>query len=45
MFVYIKPLPSNLIAIAKEKTNGSHQKVLQKTLDEINETAILEESG
>jgi hypothetical protein len=40
MFVYIKPLPSNQIAIAKEKTNGSHPKVLQKTLDE-----IIEESG
>jgi len=35
MFVYITPLPSNAIAIAKEKTNGCHQKVLQETLEEV----------
>jgi hypothetical protein len=34
MFVYINPLPSNQIAIAKEKTNGCNQKVLQKTFEE-----------
>ncbi|HEY8132838.1 MAG TPA: hypothetical protein VII12_13220 [Thermoanaerobaculia bacterium] len=44
MFVYINPLPSNQIAIAKEKTNGRNQKVLQKTLQEIVRQAIFQES-
>jgi hypothetical protein len=43
MFVYINPLPSNQIAIAKEKTNGRNQKVLQETLKEIVRKAIFEE--
>jgi hypothetical protein len=45
MFVYINPLPSNQIAIAKEKTNGCNQKVLQKTFEEgVRKTrAILQE--
>jgi len=45
MFVYINPLPSNQIAIAKEKTNGRNQKVLQETLKEIVRQTIFEEGG
>jgi hypothetical protein len=45
MFVYINPLPSNQIAIAKEKTNGRNQKVLQETLKEIVCKAIFEEGN